>query len=101
MSAKVFELPDTMHRQWRVIESDLRAYFAALRVLSSEELEHTVSVLQPLFLKYAFQSKTFSSDEAPGSDVAQAISDWVRDLVGGLLLEVAKREIELMRAGRR
>jgi hypothetical protein len=98
-NARIFTLPDTMNRQWRVFADDLRAQ-ARAGGATHAETEHAVSVVQPLFLRYG-TPKAPDVAGLSGDDAVASVNAWARDLVGGIMTELIAREIELHRLGAR
>lgn len=91
--SNVHELPDSMQRQWRVFEGMLKAGLATEGGCTAAEINHACAKLKPIYLQYA-QPKDFSGDP---EKVLQEFNTWVRTQIGGLLLTIAARDVELFR----
>ena len=91
----VTQMPNKPVRSWFVFEKELREFLMSLPV-EIDEIDHVCSVMRPTFLKYA--ACDFSSDDSMSQgETLNALNDWVQNLVAGLLMVLATREIELYR----
>ena len=95
MTGKVTRLPDSMQRQWRVYEEALGAELQ-IAGCQQDEINHVLTVLKPAYLNYAKPNKFYGDAET----VLQELSDWVKDVTGGLLIALAMKELELYRVYR-
>lgn len=95
--AQVFQLPDTMERQWRVIEPDLRRALAE-GLCTPAETEHIVTTMKPMYLQVATAKSEDISAMSPDEAVA-SVDAWVKGLLYGLLVQIVARELTLLRAG--
>lgn len=95
--AQVFQLPDSMQRQWRAVEVDLRRALAAVRCTEAEA-EHIVCTMRPMYLELA-TAKSEDISTMTGDDAVASVEAWVKGLLYGLLVQIAARELTLLRAG--
>lgn len=89
----VIQLPDTMHRQWRVFEDLLRQELVA-NGADPAVSELALARIKPLYLKHSKPREIHAG--ASREEQFQAINEWVTQLGGFLLLEVLIREIQLI-----
>ena len=88
-----------MQRQWRVHEKDLFAALVGGDLISVEDFERLMLAMKPVYLKYSRWHFELRADTA--EDPARPVNDWIRQVVQGLMTEIALRELELMAAGLR
>lgn len=93
--SNLIKLPEKPVREWLVLEKALRPYL--LRYSADSDLtDYVCAAMRPVFLKHAAIESTF----VPGAsmtpeEAGNALNDWMHALVGGVMLEVAVREVEL------
>jgi hypothetical protein len=91
--SNVVQLPDPMHRQWRVFEDMLRQELGAVGADSAVS-ELALARIKPIYLKHSKPREIPVG--ASREEQFQAINEWVTQLCGFLLLEVLIREIQLI-----
>jgi hypothetical protein len=95
--ATVVRLPDSMQRQWRVMERQLVPLFASCD-FTLGETEHVLATLKPLFVRHCGEMN-FSFDGLAPDEAVQKLNQWLTASWLGLLVEVAAREALLLRCG--
>ena len=95
--SNVTELPDSMQRQWRVVEAGLRA---SLTTGETEPgaIEAALAALKPVFLKWTQPRESFTG---PPDEAVAFLDHWAYTIMVGLMLELVNLEVELWRAGLR
>lgn len=92
----IIALPDSMQRQWRVYERAL-GHHMRRNGADTNEISHVLQALKPVFLQYATQNLSASIDSMNPDAAVTQLNAWVQGIVGGLLEEVAAREVRLFR----
>lgn len=91
----VIQIPDPMHRAWRVFEPALRALLVE-GGSDSSEVEHVLATVWPIFLRSAAQQ--WAPAEGDGPEVIMAsLNDWVHATQLMLLVELVKCQRDLYR----
>ena len=96
MNTNIISLPDSMQRQWRVYERGL-GHHMRQNGAGTDEISHVLEALKPVFLRYATQNLSATIDPTNPEAAVMQLNAWVHGIVGGLLEEVAAREIQLFR----
>ncbi len=96
--SNVIQLPDSMQRQWREMEAALRPVFQQLWDASNDEQDALCAALKPIFLKYAKPLDIAVSQGNPDEAISE-LQAWVFQLANGLMSEIARREMMLIRLG--
>lgn len=93
MPGNVVEMPDSMQRQWRVIEARLRRELDAVGVVPAASVV-ALERIKPIYLRHAKPNEI--PDGASPDEQVKAVNDWVTQLCCGMLLELLSREIQLI-----
>jgi hypothetical protein len=90
----VIKLPDRPVREWNVIEQALRRVMVK-REYAPDMIDYVCMKMRPIYFKWGASNFDMHSSEVPPGELMKALEDWVQNLVTGLLIELAEREIEL------
>ena len=93
MTNNVVHLPDSMQRQWRIYEAELRNAMVSAEV-SEDAITHACEQIKPVYLRYAQPAK-FNVDHGDPEKAVHELNDWVFAQIFGLLQVLAVREVEL------
>lgn len=91
-TTNVVFLPDSMQRQWRLFEQELKE---AMQFSGSDanEINYVIEQVKPIYLEYA-KPNCFSGDH---EKVLEEFNTWVRKQTSGFLNIIIFKEIELYR----
>lgn len=93
MSAELFRMPDTMHRQWRVYEARLHEIMRA-NGTDAEVAKIALERIKPIYLRCATPLPL--PDVSDTETVLKQVNSWVSQLGTGLMTEIIVREVELI-----
>jgi len=93
MNAEIVQMPDTMHRQWRVYEAGFQELMRA-NGIDAEVAKIALDRLKPIYLRYSAPHAIQESSDPEA--VLKQVNIWASQLATGLMTEIILREIALI-----
>jgi len=91
--SNVVALPSGPVREWLGVEKVLRDILAE-KAHEQDVIDYVCSTLRPVYLKWDNESHLKIAGHV-NPEQLQQITDWFTTMFGGMMLELANREIEL------
>lgn len=97
--SNVISFPETMHREWRVLEKQVRPVLLELGA-SPEEAEHALEAVRPVWIEYGREAAAVPFDAQDVEGAIRAMNAFFSSVNAGLVSELLRREVELFRLRR-